>query len=231
MDESPPSLRKFWLWFGTPVAILVAVYISGLILDHQYTTEQTAQRSFTIDDDFTKVRKIMVRTNASKEIVTMGGDSEFVDQQWSEAAVNAAGENIGQAFLQTILSDDPDWSLHLEGILQVRTLDPYIGKNLIKLDQNVEISPDKIDSRVKLVEGTARLLGYAMQTQLSRDGEKTAVELELTQKIKTHAPWYAHGIADRRVLASAEQALEHQESAMRQFLKENADKAGLFPLR
>jgi hypothetical protein len=231
MEESSRSSHKYWSWFGIPVAILVAVYISGLILDHQYTTEKTATRSFTIDDDFTKIRKIMVRTNASKEIVTMGGDSEFVSQQWSEAAVNAAGENIGTALLQTMLSGDPNWSLELKGTLQVRTLDPYIGENLIKLDQTVEISPDKIDSQAKLVEGTERLLGYAMQTQLSRDGEKTAVELELTQKIKTQAPWYAHSIADRRVLASAKRALEHQESAMRRFLKENADKAGLFPLR
>ena len=70
-----------------------------------------------------------------------------------------------------------------------------------------------------------------MSTRLSREGQQTKVELELTQQIKTNAPWFAHGIADRRVRASADRALSNQESAMRRLIEENADKAGLFPLR
>jgi hypothetical protein len=231
MENPVKRSRKLWVLLGVPLAIVAAVIVSGLILGGGYTTEQTAQRNFTIEEDFTKVRKIMVRTDASKEIVTMGGDSEFVDQQWSEAAVNAAGENIGESLLQVMLSADPDWRIELDGTLHVRTLDEYVGQNVIKLEQHVEIVPDRIESRTKLVEGSERLLDYALLTRLSRDGEKTKVELELTQKIKTHAPWYAHFIADRRVRASAARALEHQETAMRQFIKDNADKAGLFPLR
>ncbi len=231
LEQRPKLSRKWWFLVGVPVAILAAVYVSGVILGGDYTTEQTAQRTFTIEDDFTKVRKIMVRTNASKEIVTMGGDSEFVDQKWSEAAVNAAGENVGESLLQTMLSSDPDWRIELTGTLQVRTLDEYVGQNVIKLEQHVEIVPDKIESRTKLLEGSERLRGYALLTRLSRDGERTKVELELTQEIKTHAPWYAHAIADRRVLASATRAVDNQEAAMRRFLEENADKAGLFPLR
>jgi len=230
LKHRPMPSRKLWVLAGVPLVILAAVYVSGLVLGGDYTTEQTAQRDFTSEDDFTQVRKIMVRTNASKEIVTMGGDSEFVDQQWSEAAVNAAGENIGESLLQTMLSADPNWRIELTGALQVRTLDEYVGQNIIKLNQEVEIVPDKIESKVTLLEGSERLVGYAMTTRLSRDGEKTKVELKLTQKIKTYAPWYAHGIANRRVRASAERALEHQETAMRRFLEENADKAGLFPL-
>lgn len=230
MQETPLRSHTLWLWVAVPLAILAALFLSGFILGREYVSEQTAQRTFTIEDDFTKVRKIMVRTNASKEIVTMGGDSEFVEQKWSEAAVNAAGENIGESLLQTMLSNDPDWRVELTGTLKVRTLDEYVGQNVITLDQEVVIVPDSIDSQVKLVKGSERLLGYEMTTRLSRDDDQTKVELELTQKIKTTAPWYAHGIADRRVRASAERALEHQETAMRKFIEENADKAGLFPL-
>lgn len=231
MDDTSKRLSKWWLWFAVPVLILLGVFLSGFVVRGDYTTEQTARREFTIDEDFTKVRKIMVRTNASKEIVTMGGDSEFVDQQWQEAAVNAAGENVGEALLQTLLSDDPDWRLELDGTLRVRTLDRYVGQNVITLEQHVEIVPDKIESQTKLLEGSERLRNYAMLTRLTRDGDQTKVELELTQEIRTHAPWYAHGIADRRVLASAKRALKNQEAAMKELIEQNQDKAGIFPLR
>jgi hypothetical protein len=219
------------LWVGALLTILVAFIVLGLVRGGEYTTEQNAMRTFTIESDFTKVRKIMVRTNAAKEIVTMGGDSEFVDQQWEDADIQPGGENIGEALLNSLLSADPDWKLELDGTLQVRTLDEYIGQSVVTLEQHVEIAPDGIESQVKLLEGTERLLDYSMSTRLSRDGEQTKVELELTQKIKTDAPWFAHGIANRRVRASAARALENQEAAMRRLIEENADKAGLFPLR
>lgn len=231
MDDQNKRKSTRWLWVGAVLAILVVTVVSGLVIGGEYTTEQKATREFTIEDDFTKVRKIMVRTKAAQEIVTMGGDSEFVDQQWQDADVETGGENIGEALLSSVLSANPDWKLELDGTLEVRTLDEYIGRNVVKLKQHVEIVPDEIKSRVELLEGSERLLGYAMNTRLFRDGEKTKVVLELTQQIKTSAPWFAHGIADRRVRASATRALENQEAAMRRLIEENADKAGLFPLR
>ena len=231
MDDQQERISARRLWVGFLLAILTAVVVLGLITGGEYATEQTATRIFTIEEDFTKVRKIMVRTNAAKEIVTMGGDSEFVDQQWRDADVNPGGENIGEALLNSVLSSDPDWKLELDGTLRVRTLDEYIGQSVVKLKQHVEIVPDRIESQVELLEGSERLLNYAMSTRLSRDGEQTKVELELTQEINTAAPWFAHGIANRRVRASAARALENQEAAMRRLIEENADKAGLFPLR
>jgi hypothetical protein len=56
------------------------------------------------------------------------------------------------------------------------------------------------------------------------------VTLKLMQSIKTHAPWFAHGIADDRVRASASNALLRQEAAMIKLIDENRDKEWLFPL-
>lgn len=223
--------RKIWLWVALPLAIVVGVVVIGVIVGGEYTTEQTAEVSFTIDEDFTKVRKIMVRTNAAKEIVTMGGDSEFVEQTWEGGSAEAAGEGFGQALLQTVLSGDPDWQLKLHGTLKVRTLDDYVGKNVVTLEQDVEIVPDHLQSNTRLREGSERLLGYAMSTRLEREDDHTRVDLKLTQKIKTDAPWFAHGIADRRVQASAARAVGNQQNAMRQLIENNRDKNWLFPLK
>lgn len=213
------------------VVVVIAVFGLSWMLTGEYTTAQTASRSFTIEQGFTKVRKIMVRTNATKQIITMGGTSEYVDQHWDEGSVLAEGENIGEALLQNVLSADPDWKLELTGVLQVRTLDEYVGQEVVTLDQAVTITPDLIHSTTDLTEGTERLLEYQMTTELLREENHTRVNLQLSQTIKTHAPWFAHGIADRRVRESVESTLAKQEEAMRALIEENQDKAGIFPFR
>ncbi len=221
---------------GLLLLIFVAAIGAGLIWRGEYPTEQSAERIFVIEEDFTKVRKIMVRTDAAKEIVTMGGGSEFVEQQWDDGSASAVGEDFGKKLLRNFLSSDPDWQLKLHGTLQVRTLDPYIsangsGKNIVTLEQNVEIVPDHLQSDTQLVESSGRLLSYAMTTRLEREEDHTLVTLKLMQEINTDAPWFAHGIADRRVRASVERTLANQEDAMRRLIEENRDKKWLLPLK
>ena len=227
--------RPMKLVFGTLLLILIVAVAIGLIWRGEYQTEQTAERGFIIEENFTKVRKIMVRTNAAKEIVTMGGGSEFVEQQWDDGSVAAAGEDFGKKLLRGLFSGNPDWKLQLQGTLKVRTLDPYIssnadGNNIVTLRQEVEIVPDYVQSDTILLESSGRLIGYAMTTRLEREENHTHVKLKLTQTINTDAPWFAHSIADRRVRASAERTLSNQEKAMRQLIEDNHDKKWLFPL-
>ena len=225
---------KVWkskLWMSCLLALIFAFVASIVLLPNEYPTEQTAHRSFVIDEDFTKVRKIMVRTDAAKEIITMGGGSEFVEQTWEGGSAQAAGDDVGQALLKNVLSSNPDWALKLHGTLKVRTLDDYVGREVVELEQNVEIVPDFLHSETKLKRGSDRLLGYAMTTRLEREEGHTRVNLTLTQEIKTHAPWFAHGIADRRVYESADRTVANQEQAMRKLIEDNRDQNWLFPLR
>jgi hypothetical protein len=219
-----------WGWALGVFALLVVAFAASWVLTGEYTTEQTAERSFVINEDFTKVRKIMVRTNAAKQIITMGGTSEFVDQKWEEASIQSPKGTVAEALLNAVLSPDPGWKLELKGDLKVRTLDDYIGKEVVELKQHVEITPDLINSVSDLEKGSERLLGYKMITRQEREGDHTRITLMLTQKIKTHAPWFAHGIADRRVYESAMKSVERQQAAMIKLIDENKDQSWLFPL-
>lgn len=219
-----------WAWGLGVLAFLVVAFAVSWVLTGEYTTEQTAERSFVINEDFTKVRKIMVRTNATKQIITMGGTSEFVEQKWEEASVQSPKGSVAEALLNAVLSPDPGWKLELKGDLKVRTLDDYVGKEVVELKQHVEITPDLINSVSDMVKGSERLLGYKMTTRQEREGDHTRITLTLTQKIKTHAPWFAHGIADRRVYESAMKSVERQEAAMIKLIDENKDQSWLFPL-
>lgn len=209
------SRNKLLLYAAATILLcLAALAASAFLLPRKYATEQTVERSFIVDADFTTVRKILVRTDAAKRIITMTGDSEFLDQKWS-----AVGAGLDSLNLR-----DPQWRLELHGTLKLRTLDDYVGQNDIVLRQVVKIDPDQLRSEVELIEGTARLLDYRMTTWFVRaDGDKTRVVQRLRQRILTDAPWFAHPIADRRVRASATRALANQERAIRQVITDNLD--------
>jgi len=214
-----PSVR----WGLAAAALSVAGAVGwGIVAGGDYATRQSAERSFVLDENFTVVRKILVRKDAAKQIVAMGGDSEFVEQNWT-----AVGGEIES--LQIL---DPAWRLELHGQLTVRTLDDYVGREVIVLDQDVEITVDRVNSEVRLSRGAERLADYAMTTRFSRTpAETTQVELTLAQQIRTDAPWFAHRIADRRVLAAVERSLANQERAIRQLVADHRDDVPLLPLR
>jgi hypothetical protein len=215
--------RKTAGFFLGVVATVGAALALGAVLGGEYPSTQTVRRSFMIDEDFTAVRKILVRNDSAKQIVVMGGGSDFISQDWT-----AVGGEV-----ESLKLLDPNWRLELHGTLRVRTKDPYIGEHPIALAQHVEIEPDFLDSTVHLSEPAPRLKRYDMQTRFHRDERtgKTLVDLELTQQILTDAPWFAHGIADRRVRESAETTLANQESAIRKLIADNIDDVPLLPLR
>lgn len=215
------KLPRPWVFLLGGLTVLLAAVVLGLLLRGEYPTTQTARLSFAIDENFTDVRKILVRNDSAKQIVAMGGGSDFISQNWS-----AGGGGVSLDLM------DPRWRLELHGTLRVRTKDPYIGEHEINLDQEVQITPDRLDSRVKLVEPGERLKRYDMTTAFSRaDDGKSRVDLELTQEILTDAPWFAHGIADRRVRESAERTLANQEAAIRRLIAEHINDVPLLPLR
>jgi hypothetical protein len=220
-------LSRRALWIILPLAGLAAPFVYGLVFWGEYSTEQTAKRSFLVEEDFTKVRKILVRTEAAKQIITMGGSSEYIDQQWTAIG----GELDPGRLLQMMIA--PEWRIELHGALKVRTLDDYVGRLEIELEQDVEIEPDFLHSEVTLEKPKGRLEGYHMVTRFSRD-ESTGmsrIDLTLTQRILTRAPWFAHRVADRRVFESADRTLTRQETAIRKLIAENIDDVPLLPLR
>jgi hypothetical protein len=218
----PKKFRVLGL-VGAGVAMAAGAVAWGLVFRGTYETEQSAARSFVIAQDFTKVRKILVRKNAAQQLVTMGGGSTFLAQKWDH----------GDAEIESLQLLNPKWRIELNGVLEVRTNDDYIGEQEIALQQHVVIEVDFLHSEVELEKPAERLRDYRMTTHFDRDDAAgvTRVELKLTQKILTDAPWFAHGIADRRVRESVERALANQEAAIQRLIAENLNDVPLLPLR
>ena len=233
LRQLPPcQLRLLKKASLTAVALILAILIASFVWRTAHPTRQSAARQFTVAENFTVVRKILVRKDAAKQIVTMGGDSEFVEQKWQELKVDPGQKQVGEGLLLETIAGDGDWALALLGNLKVRTLDEYIGQHVITLQQRVEINPDLVDSHVQMQQPTERLKAYEMTTRFSRtEANQTLVELSLEQEILTNPPWFAHRIADRRVKDSVERALENQQAAIERVIEENKDDVPLLPLR
>jgi hypothetical protein len=193
----------------------VALFVVSIVVGGQYLCKQTAERSFVLDMDFRRIRRILMSTDANQQIITLTGDSQFLNETWTPVG---GGINLNPL--------DPSWTLELRGDLHVRTLDEYVGREEIDLTQNVKIESKQLVSRTDLKRGSARLKGYNMVTRYvpEADSSKTRVEQRLTQEVLTHAPWFAHGIADSRVYGSAYDSLVRQEAAIRKVIDDNKDR-------
>ncbi len=212
--------RRWILW--SILVVGLAPFLWGLTFRGTYHSRQRAEQSLTLAENFTLVRKILVRKNGARHIVELGGDSDFVSQEWDKVDGAAAAAKLL----------DPNWRLELRGTLTVRTRDPYVGRQEVELAQAVEITADYVASEVRLARPAGRLQDYVMTTRFSRtDGDQTRVELRLEQEILTDAPWFAHAIADRRVLAAVEKTLANQQAGIRRFIADNREDVPLFPWR
>ncbi len=195
------SRRKtFWIL----LAILAGAGLIGVcvaVFPVDYPTSQTAVLTFELPQNFRKVRRILIVSDATKRITTMAGDNRFIESSWSKID----GE----------FNPLKRMRLELHGSLKVQSMDEYIGKPIVHLTQTTWISLDTVHSQAKLAEPAERLLDYELTTEFTRNpGGNTLVSLALTQQVMTKAPRFARKIADRRVLESAQSALQNQKDAI-----------------
>lgn len=183
------------------LVVVLALAASTLVISNRYATTQSAELSFTLPDDFAKVRAILVGSEATKQIIIRARDNDFLDEKWTALKPNANG-------------------LEMNAKLKVRSRDDYIGRPTVKLKQVVSIKSDEILSDIALEEPSERLWEFEISTHYLRNKEEktTRVDLRLTQRVVTIAPWFAHRIADNRVLASAERQLVNQKRAIQELI-------------
>ena len=195
-------MKKTWLTLGiVGASLLVLGLILWSILDNHYVADVTVNRSFTVDIPFESFRKIMVRTDAARDIMNAGEESSLVSQHWN-----------GHSFhLDRISLTNPDWDIEANGTLKVRINNHYLGSQVARFNQQVTIKPNLIYSVVSLEKPQGKLLGYKVTLNMSGENGKSQITQSLNLKILTPAPWFAHWFARIRVRISARQTLRAQE--------------------
>ena len=221
-----PAFPKKTLIIAAAVAVPVALLV---FVPLPYEASARVENEYRIEEPFPRVRKIMVRTNAVKDVVGMS-KSEFIDQEW-----DALSFDIGQ------LLRDPEWEIAGKGRLKVLTKDPYVGEHLITLLQDVQVRQGTIEVVTALETPTDRLREYRVESHfgsalsaesgsgLAGPQDATLVRSSLLLTIATRTPLVWRSVALRRVHDAARESLAAQETAIQKVVAENRDSLLLLP--
>jgi hypothetical protein len=196
--------------------LLLAILAAVVLWPRDFLVRQTARETFYIDLPFETVRKILVRTRATEEIMAQGETGELKAFTWSQPP------SIGLASFNLF---DFEWNVQAKAALEVQTVDEeYVGSHLITLTQDVDIQRDYLNSAILLDQGSPRLRDYENITRFTPHGTQTKVETSLTLGILVTAPNFARGYAAGRVLANADRKVASQVKAIRNVVSAHKDK-------
>ena len=170
-------------------------------IGNHYEVDLSHSRTFTIDMPFVPLRKILVQTDAAKEIMNAGEHSKLISKT----------ENNREGHVDNLLAPFQSWEGSEVNALIIQINDPYIGERKAAFTQHVSITPGSIHSLIKLDKPEGPLLGYTVNTKISGDGKISKFETTLEMKIDTPAPWFAHWYARMRVRSSLRRTLRAQE--------------------
>lgn len=205
------------------IAVVLSVALAAVVLwPRDFLILRTAEKTFYIDMPFEDVRKILVRTEATDQIMAQGDTGQLKEFEWTEPpAIGLASFNIFK----------PQWNIQATAMMKVQTSnEEYVGSHLITLKQDVDIQNDHLLSTVLLEEGSERLKEYKNITRFSPDGTRTKIDASLTLGILVTAPNFVRSHAEGRVLANAESKLASQEAAIQNVVEENKNRPlVLFP--
>ena len=193
------------------VISIVAVSLLGVglflwsAIGNHYVVEMSRSHSFTIDMPFVSLRKILVQTNASSEIINAGEHSKLI-------SINTRNR---EGHVNNILAPFQSWAGSEVRDLTLEISDPYIGTRTAPFTQHVSVTPGTIDSVIQLARNEGPLLGYNVTTHIGGDGNASQFNTTLEMKIDTPAPWFAHWFARMRVRSTMRRTLRAQEEEIR----------------
>ena len=193
------------------VISIVAVSLLGFglflwsAIGNHYVVAMSDSHSFTIDMPFVSLRKILVQTNASSEIINAGEHSRLISVKTRNR----------EAHLNNILAPRKSWEGSEVRDLTLEISDPYIGTRTAPFTQHVSVTPGTIDSVIKLASTEGPLLGYNVTTHIGGSGKASQFNTTLEMKIDTPAPWFARWFARMRVRSTMRRTLRAQEEEIR----------------
>lgn len=208
------TTRNYFLIGLAIVAVIAGIAMPVLTLE----VASEAQHRFELDVRMARVRKIMVRTNAVKKIVAMA-DATLLDQKWQNMAFESEGSLL-----------KGDWNVSGEGRLSIQINDAYLGQQSIRLNQTIDVEPDRLYSINDLIEPSESIREYASTLELIPDADNNAVvECTLKLKIRTTASLLTRAYVRQEIEAAAAKSLDQQEIAIRELVDEQSGKLIIMP--
>ena len=192
------------------VAVIAILSASWFLTQKEITVESSATHEFTINEPMTRVRKILVRTNAAKKVVAMS-DGRLVDQELDDVDFKRGDKLL-----------DGKWKLDGDSKLNVEINDAWLGKVDLQIEQQADVQKEKLLVSNKMVESSGGITKYnsSMSLTPTSGGGDAKFETSLSLEITTKANFFTKSAVERNIKAAAGKALETQEEAFRQIVKD-----------
>ena len=187
------------------LAVLGLALVIWSAIGNHYQVDLSHSHTFSIDMPFVPLRKILVQTDAAKEIMNAGEHSKLISKT----------ENHREGHVDNLLAPFQSWEGSEVNALIIQINDPYIGERKAAFTQNVSITPSSIHSVVSLNKPEGPLLGYTVTTNISGNQRTSTFVTTLQMKIDTPAPWFAHWFARMRVRSTIRRTLRAQEEQIK----------------
>ena len=191
--------------FGAALLFILYWLLATKVFNHRSVVDLTRSRSFTLDMPFVPLRKILVNTDAAKDIINAGEHSTLISKT----------TNSREGHLNNILAPLQSWEGSEVNALMLRITDPYIGTRDAAFTQHVSVTPGSIHSVIELDKPEGPLLFYKITTQISGDGSGSKFETTLEMKFDTPAPWLTHWYARMQVRRAMRRTLRAQETQIK----------------
>ena len=175
--------------------------------------------TYTIDQPFDRVRKILIKTDSLEEIV-QGQHGEVLHQEWYNLNVSADRIFGGEG-----------WDINGSGTFVVRTEDPDAGELVLHFHQTVEITKTGMTSRSWLVSPVGNLKAYETIIVMKGKGEHTEVVNTVYLQYERRLPQRYIQYMDGRVAESASNAVVKSREGMLRLINKYRDKRFIIPIK
>ncbi len=233
LDRSPGKKKST---LGRPATVIIGLAIATLllatagVLAWQMTSVSHAargysERSFVIDADFDKFRKIMVRKDATAAIVANSG-MELIEEQLQGLSLDTANDEhpILNALRGKSKSD-----LVATKQLVVSLEDPALEADRLSLTQQAAIEPHQMRVHTKANQPAGNLEDYTATLTAEPEGGKTKVIVTVEQTVRVKVPKMFVSHADGRVQEAADESTRQQQQSITEFVAQYADQTFVLP--
>lgn len=221
-----PKAARFAFWLSVGAVVLLAIGVGvWQMTSVSLAAKGTSQRSFVIDTEFDKFRKIMVRKNATAAIIAHSG-MQLLDEQLQGVAIDTTEDDRP---ILNALRGKSQADLAATKQIVVSLKDPALNADRLSLTQQANIELDRLHVRTTASQAAGNLEAYETTLTAVPDGDKTKVSLTIDQIVRVTVPKLFQSQAESRVQEAADKATREQEKAIQQFVAQFANQAIILP--
>jgi hypothetical protein len=210
-------MNKTQILLGSLIAVSFLAMAGFYFFVPRHCSQGDQEDIYYIDEEFDRVRKILVRTDSLEEIVSYQ-HGEVLYQEWKNLDLS----------MRRLLGP---WDVNGSGELVVRTEDPDAGSLVLKFRQTVHIDEDSLVSKTFLDSPVGNLKEYITELVMVREGEKTHVKNRIIIKYERRLPTSYIDYMDQKISESVSQGLEKNREAITSLIARYSGSRIILPIK